>query len=249
MTYALLGSGRLARHFSFYLNSLNLKPLQWSRNQDPFFNTRDELNNWERLRLTCQNASHILLAVSDDSIAPLAEQVTQLAGVKRLVHFSGARTIPGVASAHPLMTFGENVEDPDWYKTIPFAIDEGQKFSDLLPGLPNPHYTIPSGQRPFYHALCSLAGNSTFMLWRKIGEEMQRLGLPRDLLQPFLHQVVMNSSLSGEKNFTGPVARGDWNTVRGHLHSLREQPDLLAAYKGYLEMARQEGFAMPEDLA
>src|SRR5262249_28526930 len=124
MTYALLGSGRLARHFSFYLNSLNLQPLLWSRNQDPLFNTRSELNNWERLRLTCQRASHVLLAVSDDAIATLAEQVVQLAGSKRLIHFSGGRSIAGVAAAHPLMTFGENLETPDWYKTIPFAVDE-----------------------------------------------------------------------------------------------------------------------------
>jgi predicted short-subunit dehydrogenase-like oxidoreductase (DUF2520 family) len=247
--FAILGSGRLARHFSFYLSSLDLKPALWSRNQDPLFNTRTELNNWERLRLTLQPVSHVLLAVNDDSIAPLASQVTQMCGPKRLVHFSGARSIPGVGAAHPLMTFGENLETPDWYLQIPFAIDQGSKFADLLPGLPNAHYEIPAGQRPLYHALCSLAGNSTFMLWQKIGEQLEtKLGLPRELLRPFLHQVVMNSSLSGEKNFTGPVARGDWTTVRGHLASLEGQPELLGAYRSYLQMAHREGFDLPEDL-
>jgi hypothetical protein len=37
-------------------------------------------------------------------------------------------------------------------------------------------------------------------------------------------------------------------TVRGHLASLAEQPELLSAYRGYLKMARQEGFNLPEDL-
>jgi predicted short-subunit dehydrogenase-like oxidoreductase (DUF2520 family) len=247
--YALIGSGRLARHFSFYLNSLNLKPVQWSRNQDPMFNTRLELNNWERLRLTVQGTSHVLLAVNDDSINTVADQITKLCGPKKMIHFSGARTIPFVFAAHPLMTFGYNLEPLDWYRQIPFAIDEGTVFQDLLPGLPNVSHAIPPGRRPLYHALCSLAGNSTFMLWQKIGDQLEaQLGLPRDLLRPFLHQVVTNSSLSGEKNFTGPVARGDWNTVRSHINSLANQPDLLSAYRNYLQLAKEEGFNPPEDL-
>ena len=250
MQYALLGSGRLARHFYFYFQTLDLPVHQWSRNDDPLFNTfADVLDSTERLRRTLADATHVLLAVSDSAIAPLAEKVRTVAEPDEILHFSGALAVEGLQSAHPLMTFGDRLETLEWYHAIPFLIEQGEKFEELLPGLSNPHYEIPTGAKGYYHALCSLAGNSTYMLWQKIGDQFENeLGLPRDLLRPFLHQVVTNSSLSGEKNFTGPVARGDWDVVRKHLASLREKPELLRAYENYLHMAGTSGIDLPKDL-
>ncbi len=235
MRYALLGSGRLARHFNFYFQSLDLPIRQWSRHED--------------LTAAVAGATHVLLAISDAAITSVAAQVRAVAQPKVLVHFSGALEVHGVKSAHPLMTFGEQLETLEWYRSIPFLLEQGETFSELLPGLPNPHYEIPASAKSYYHALCSLAGNSSFLLWQRIGDRFENeLGLPRDLLRPFLHQVVTNSSGSGEKNFTGPVARGDWDVVRGHLASLREKPDLLRAYDSYLQMAESSGIELPKDL-
>jgi predicted short-subunit dehydrogenase-like oxidoreductase (DUF2520 family) len=95
-----------------------------------------------------------------------------------------------------------------------------------------------------------LAGNSAFLLWQQIGEEFERrLKLPRALLAPYLHQVVANALESAAPaNFTGPVARGDWQVVRAHLDSLHHRPDLLQAYRQYLEIAETSGHPVPENL-
>lgn len=244
--YALLGSGRVARHLHYYLESLNLPVALWSRNGDPKFNTHSEIAPAERLARTILPASHILIAVSDQALP----QFAGIGGETRThVHFSGTANVEGIEPAHPLMTFGENLETLDWYRKIPFIIEEGRTFSEILPGLPNPHYSLPREQRPLYHALCSLAGNSTFLLWKQIGDEFETtLGLPRSLLSPFLHQVVANSSKYSETNFTGPVARGDWGTVKKHLETLNEKPGLRRAYERYLGLADDAGFDVPEAL-
>ena len=137
------------------------------------------------------------------------------------------------------MTFGADLEAPDWYRRIPFVVERTE---DALP-LPNPVYTLARDHRPLYHALCALAGNSTFLLWRKIGDEFTRLGLPRDLLGPFLTQTVRNA-LGDGANFTGPVARGDWATVGAHLHAL--DSDLKDVYQQYLRTAARSGHPVPE---
>lgn len=233
--YALLGSGRLATHLQHYLQILGTNYVQWSR--------RDGTSLPEKVA----DATHILLAVKDSAIADLAAEV---AGEGRvLVHFSGALNVPGVSAAHPLMTFGTELGPRDWYFKIPFVIDRGEEMSNLLPGFPNPHEELDPSYRALYHALCSLAGNASFLMWKRVGDAFEKnLGLKRDLLEPFLHQVVVNALHSPTTGFTGPVARGDWSTVESHLNSLNPSPELREAYKGYLGLAKSSGLTVPEAL-
>lgn len=244
--YALLGSGRLARHLGYYLQSLNLPVLKWSRNGDVHFNSFMDLSTSHRLQRTVEGATHVLLAVRDEAIAPLATQLK--ADGRTLVHFSGALTVKGAASAHPVMTFGPSLQEGSWYQEIPFVIEEGSQFSQLLPGLPNPHWSLRVEDKPLYHALCSLAGNMTYLLWSKINDVLnQDLQLPADLLVPYLNQVAKNASLTQQDSFTGPVARSDWKVVSSHLEALQKQPELLESYKNYFFLARARGVHLPEN--
>ena len=245
-SYALLGSGRVAWHFQFYLKSLNLPFVTWSRNADPAFNSFADLSSTDRLQRTIGESSHILFAVRDDALADLSSECKDSG--KTLVHFSGAVNIEGVAAAHPLMTFGPQLEELDWYRRIPFVLSEGAQFENILPGLANKSWHVATEQRALYHALCSLAGNATHLLWSNIGDEFEKtLHLPRQLLSPFLHQVVTNLGRPG--GFTGPVARGDWQTVGKHLRALDLSPSALqTAYRAYLKLADTEGHQIPTEM-
>lgn len=234
MKYALIGSGKVARHLEFYLQLLNLNVEAWNRRSglplDPVL----------------QDATHILLAVSDPSIAQLAAYAKP---GQIVVHFSGASNVENVFAAHPLMTFGEELGTLEWYKSIPFVIDKGVSFAHILPGLPNEAYGIEKEKRPLYHALCALAGNSAFLLWLQVAREFELdLQLPKELLEPFLHQVVHNALTdAGVKNFTGPVARQDWPTVRKHLSVLKEQPVLKTSYQNFIQQAAKNGVPVPKE--
>lgn len=243
-SYALLGSGRVARHLKFYLTQLNLPFQTWSRNGHPEFNPVAGRTMGDAIR----GCSHILFAVSDSAIAGLSRD--WIGSGKVLVHFSGALNLERVHAVHPLMTFGAELESAEWYRDIPFIIDKGQTLSHFLPGFPNLTWEIDPEQRPAYHALCALAGNASFLLWREIGDQFEkRLNLPRALLSPFLRQTVTSAGrLTAGAGYTGPVARGDWATVAMHLRALQETPPLREAYKNYLTLARHCGLPIPEVL-
>ena len=110
--YAILGGGRLARHMRHYFTLLGLPVSAWSRDAAPETNShstpKHRARPKERLEATLQPATHALLLVSDGAIADLISRYPFL-HQKTLVHCSGALSIPGVAGAHPLMTFGHEL--------------------------------------------------------------------------------------------------------------------------------------------
>jgi predicted short-subunit dehydrogenase-like oxidoreductase (DUF2520 family) len=235
MKYALIGSGKVARHLEFYLHALNSNIESWNRRSglpiDPVL----------------ADATHVLLAVSDPSIPQLAELAKP---GQIVVHFSGASIVENVFAAHPLMTFGGELQTLEWYKSIPFIIDKGVSFEHILPGLPNKSFGLEKEKRPLYHALCALAGNSAFLLWLQIGAQFElQLELPKELLKPFLHQVVHNAfTASAADNFTGPVARQDWPVVRKHLSVLEDCPALKETYQNFIKQAAKSGVPIPKEL-
>jgi len=235
-SYALIGSGRLARHLRHYLQLLKLPHRTWSR--------RESNRDYRVLDAVLAESSHVLLAVSDPAVSELARR---LSSDQVAVHFSGAMACDKVVGAHPLMTFGERLEERSWYEAIPMVVDRGTRFADVLPGWPNRYYEVDPSTRPYYHALCALAGNSVFLLWQNIADELQkRCGLPREILEPYLHQVVNN--MGSRANLTGPVARGDWQRTAQHLRELSDRPDLLNAYANFLRQAKSEGIDVPREL-
>lgn len=235
--FSLIGSGRVARHLAFYLESLKIPFVTWSRREDP---------SLAHLPTAVEKASHVLLAVSDSALEAVAGPLR--GSGRTLVHFSGAVTVPGVVSAHPLMTFGDDFYREDDYRRIAFVIDSGHTLAELLPGLPNPSFALSPKDKNLYHALCVLAGNSTHLLWRRIGEEFSALGLSPEVLKPYLNQVVENALTGGGRGFTGPVAREDWSVVRGHLRELAGRADLLDSYRSFLRLAHATGLNLPKDL-
>jgi predicted short-subunit dehydrogenase-like oxidoreductase (DUF2520 family) len=132
---------------------------------------------------------------------------------------------PLAATAHPLMTFSNELYDHETYRRIPFVCGRGGVgFAALFPELPNPSFVIDPRDMPRYHALCTMAGNFTTLLWAKAFEDFEgRLRLPRETLYPYLERVAANLAASSAP-LTGPLARGDLATVGRHLEALDGDP-------------------------
>jgi predicted short-subunit dehydrogenase-like oxidoreductase (DUF2520 family) len=218
--YAILGGGRLARHMRHYFKLLGLPCSAWARNPDPNLNSYKFGHTDERLHATVKSASHVLLLVSDDAIASLPKRYPVLRS-KTLLHCSGALGIPGIAGAHPLMTFGPDLYELETYQRIPFTLDQGLVMSELLPGLPNPHSHIAVEHKAQYHALCVMAGNFPQILWQSIAQRFTDLGMANGVMEPYLRQVVENFLANPEGALTGPLARGDNGTIGRNLQSLQ----------------------------
>lgn len=224
--YAILGDGRLARHLHAYLALLDIPHSGWARNPASPCNSSAHPDAARRLDITLIHASHVLLLVSDDALAPLLRRYPQLHS-RTLVHCAGALSLPGVAGAHPLMTFGREPYDLERYRRIPFLIESGHVFDEVLPGLPNPHHTVNTGDKALYHALCVIAGNFPQLLWQAVAQRFEhRLDLPTEVLRPYLQQTLENFLSDPGGALTGPLARDDRRTVQRNLTALGD--DALA---------------------
>lgn len=214
MQYLLIGNGRLARHFRYYLESLNLPFMTWHRGE-----------SLDALQRHLQKASHILFLIPDSAIEPFIHTYCRESHARR-IHCSGRLVTPWAEGAHPLMTFGMDLYDADFYRHIPFVIEkEAVEFEQLLPGLPNPHCRLDSEKKALYHALCVMAGNFSCMLWQKVCEGFSAdLHLPIEMLRPYLHQQVENVLKDPSHALTGPLVRGDQATIEAHLQALQGDP-------------------------
>jgi predicted short-subunit dehydrogenase-like oxidoreductase (DUF2520 family) len=127
---------------------------------------------------------------------------------------------------HPLSTFASDLYDLETYRTIPFVCEEGTPgFADVFPTLPNPHYTLPAELKPLYHSLAVLAGNFTTLLWTKLFTTFEeRLELPREVAVPYLRQIAANLERAPWSAPTGPIVRGDRQTIRANLAALGTDP-------------------------
>jgi predicted short-subunit dehydrogenase-like oxidoreductase (DUF2520 family) len=244
--YAILGGGRLARHMRHYLSLLNLPCSSWTRDAADQLNTHALSDPARRLRATIQPATHVLLLVSDDAIGDVLRRYSFL-HEKTLVHCSGALSIPGVAGAHPLMTFSHELYALERYRQIPFMVDRGHAFKRLLPGLPNPHFAISLEDKPRYHALCVMAGNFSQLLWQATAERFSGMELPVETLFPYLQQSLDNFIRHPESALTGPLSRGDQRTIERNLQSLGGD-SLQPVYQAFVRLyeSRQEPTALQE---
>ena len=226
--FGIVGNGRVARHFRHYCNLLGLPVCACARRLDA-------PSPPEALAL-CQT---VLLLISDAAIVPFIEAWPALRE-KRLVHFSGSLVTPTAEAAHPLMTFGPDLYGLADYQAIPFILDAGgTPFAELLPGLPNPAFSIPAADRPYYHALCVMAGNFSTLLWVKLFDELRRrFDIPPSAAHPYLARVTANVMADGGRALTGPLSRGDTDTIASNLKTLDGDP-FQAVYAAFVRTYEQ----------
>ncbi|NQV15790.1 DUF2520 domain-containing protein [bacterium] len=222
--YLIIGNGRLASHISYYFQLLEIPFLRWWR--DSGFD----------LGQLISKSSKALVLISDDAIEPFIRQNQQTNNTLLWIHCSGLLDTPLAHSAHPLMTFSDSLYGLETYKKTPFVTVAGAtSFPGLFPELSNPFTEIPAGQKAFYHAWCSLAGNSTSMLWQELFSRMeQELGISREMLYPFLNQTVKNLQQS-KAALTGPLTRGDEKSIQAHQSSLKNDP-FLNVYRAFISV-------------
>jgi len=212
-TYGLIGRGRVASHMARYLELEGQYVTQWHRGL------------LSRPAEALSEVEIVLLAISDDALESFISENPALRD-HALVHFSGSLTIDGAHGFHPLMTFGPEAYDLETYRSIPFVGERGSPaFSDFFPHLHNDAWAIDPELKPLYHALCVLSGNFTAVLWLKAMEDLEsRLGLPRNILRPYLERTAANTLEKGRASLTGSLARGERGTMARDLDGLDGDP-------------------------
>jgi predicted short-subunit dehydrogenase-like oxidoreductase (DUF2520 family) len=201
-------------------------------------------------------AEFVLLSVPDDALRQLVAGLAETGawrGGQLVAHTSGAQGIgvldPAAArgvlalALHPVMTFAGRPEDVDRLLGATFgvtALDELRPVAEsLVVEMGGEPVWVPESARPLYHAALSIGSNHLVTLVNDALSLLDGAGVtaPDQLLAPLLSASLDNVLRLRDAALTGPVARGDLETLRRHRRALTDNaPQLLPSY---LAMARR----------
>jgi predicted short-subunit dehydrogenase-like oxidoreductase (DUF2520 family) len=143
-------------------------------------------------------------------------------------------------SLHPLQTFthdrGPEQLDGAW-AAVTGASEEALTVATSLAEVLGLHpVALADEHRALYHAGAAIASNYLVTLRRAAAELLAAADIPPESLDPLMRRVIENGF-----QLTGPLQRGDWETVERHRAAIAEQaPELLEAYDALARLTRVE---------
>jgi predicted short-subunit dehydrogenase-like oxidoreductase (DUF2520 family) len=195
-------------------------------------------------------ADLVLMTVPDDVLPGLVAGLaaTGAAVEGRLIAHASGRHGLGVLdplvregalplALHPVMTFTGRPDDIDRLTGISFGVTAPDPLRPVAEALVvemggEPVF-IAEEQRDLDHAALASAANYLVTLVTAASDLLRDAGVanPGRMLGPLLSAALDNALRLGDAALTGPVARGDADTVASHVNALRaDAPEALPAY-------------------
>jgi len=177
-----------------------------------------------------------VIAVSDDAIEEVAAGIAGLTDRAASVHVSGAVSIAvldaiaatgtQIGSFHPLQTMPDPVTGArqlpgSW---IGITADEPLRshLVDLARSIGCYSFPITDDAKPLYHAAAAASANFTLAVLSLAKDLFDGAGVPFASARPLVESIIENAfTLGPTEALTGPIARGDRETVRKQLAAVR----------------------------
>ena len=195
----------------------------------------------------------VFLTTPDGVIETVCESISQQDGFSPaavVFHCSGAHpsTIlssarkPGalIGSMHPLQSFASVDITQNPFKGIRVAIEGDSKAVSMAAQMARDLETLPlqilTEGKPLYHAAAVVASNFLVTLMGVAFRLIQQAGIPPEeafaVLKPLIEGTLVNIDRVGvHQALTGPVVRGDIQTVETHIQAIAEtMPELIPFY-------------------
>jgi predicted short-subunit dehydrogenase-like oxidoreductase (DUF2520 family) len=180
-----------------------------------------------------------LLCVPDRAIAEVARS---LEPGPWLAHVSGGTPLAALDphlkrfSVHPLQTLtlsrGPEQLDGAWGAVTSESDEAHARALWLAETLGLRPFTLADDKRASYHAGAAIASNFLVTLYRTASQLFEDAGAPPEALIPLLERTIENGF-----DLTGPISRGDWETVERHRSALRGS-GFEQAYEALVEVTR-----------
>ena len=178
-------------------------------------------------------AELVLLCVPDTAIPEVARAV---APGPWIAHVSGATSLSALDphasrfSVHPLQSFtrARGPEQLDGaHAAVTAESDEARERGFWLARILGLEpFDLRDDARLLYHAGAAIASNYLVTLHRVASQLFRAAGAPPDGLAPLMRRTIDNGF-----ELTGPIERGDWETVEAHRRAIRETaPELEPLY-------------------
>lgn len=243
MRFRIVGSGRAGGSFASALTSVG-----WTL--DGSYGRLDDLTD------AATGVDLTLVCVPDRSIQTVAESIEPADAA--VVHIAGSRTLEPLAdhprhgSIHPLMTLPDPQSGAErLLNNCPFAVAGDPITEQIAHALGGWTFQVPDDKRMLYHAAAAVASNHLVALTSQVERLGELAGVPKAGFGPLM-TASLNSALETDiaAALTGPVSRGDWSTVRGHLAAMTNTDERDSSL--YLSLAAEAaaiaGHDLPEDL-
>jgi predicted short-subunit dehydrogenase-like oxidoreductase (DUF2520 family) len=195
-------------------------------------------------------AELVFVTTPDDVIGRVCREVKWHKG-QSVVHCSGAHSVDilepakrlgaAVGSFHPLQTFADVSQAIENLPGSTFALEGKEPLLAVLKQLARlldgNGVELKPGDKVLYHAAAVFACNYVVTLVKVALDLWQNLSVGQKeataALLPLVRGTVNNIAKIGLPDcLTGPIARGDLDTIRKHLEALEARnPSLLSAYE------------------
>jgi predicted short-subunit dehydrogenase-like oxidoreductase (DUF2520 family) len=180
-----------------------------------------------------ENADLVLLCVPDATIADVARSIESGPWI---AHVSGATPLAALEphtrrfGLHPLQTFtrsrGAEQLDGAFAAVTAETGDARERGFWLALTLGLQPFELGDSARLLYHAGAAIASNYLVTLHRVAADLFRAAGAPPEGLVPLMRRTIDN-----DFELTGPIERGDWETVEAHRRAIRNvRPDLEPLY-------------------
>lgn len=205
----------------------------------------------------------VLLTVPDDAlpglVKGLAETGVAMEG-RMIAHASGRHGLSVLDPAtragalplalHPVMTFTGRADDVSKMTGISFGVTAPEQLRPVAEALVvemggEPVF-IAEDKRGLYHAGLASAANHLVTLVAASSDLLREAGVPDParMLGPLLGAALENVLALGDMALTGPVARGDAETVAAHVKLIAETaPEALGAYLALARLTADRALA------
>jgi predicted short-subunit dehydrogenase-like oxidoreductase (DUF2520 family) len=216
----------------------------------------------------------VILAVRDQDIGEVATMLagTGLIGKRHvLLHCAGAASarellggvadqVAGIGTLHPLAAISDGKLAMRALRGTVFGVegDDAARAAagKLVAAIGGIVLSLDGSQMAAYHAAAALASNYVVAAIDAAAAVLASTGVAPEkaaqALVPLAEGALRNISAQGTTSgLTGPVRRGDVETVRRHLKTLQDKPELAEIYRALAKRAveiasRIEGSGAPD---
>jgi predicted short-subunit dehydrogenase-like oxidoreductase (DUF2520 family) len=189
--------------------------------------------------LNVGNADLVVVCVPDRAISEVAHAIEPGPWI---AHTSGASSLTALDpharrfSLHPLQTFSQDLGaeqlDGSWAAISgesERALEAARELAGLLGVTP---FVLDDEDRPLYHAAAQFASAFLVTLHDVAAELMEAVEAPPEALEPLMRRTIENGF-----RHTGPLVRGDRETIERHLDALAARhPELVPMYRALADM-------------
>jgi len=256
-SFGVIGAGKLGLTISLEL--ARLERLKWilARSNQSRQNVVDKFYHTAFIRRSIDEIEEIpnmiIIAVSDGSVEEvsnaLAKQFGKRLKGKYVIHTSGVlnREVlyackeagASVAAVHPFQTFYYDSENI--FRDIRWGIEAADEDYDLfshfvtfLYGFPIRLTTDSIKEKALYHAMAVATSNYMTTIIQLAHKIADSANIDSKEFLPPIAKTTLGNNLRGladkEAPLTGPIARGDINTLELHILAMKDKPQILKPY-------------------